>query len=105
MSTAVAAGSCPPFLCIEIGTTANPCRCKVRKTRYRREVQPCDGDIDDCWTTQIVGPTLALIVALLLVVLCWPLGVLVYILSRPTARRLFGTPASTYLATKSAIPF
>lgn len=70
------------FLCIEIGTTQNPCRCKI------------------------IGPTIALILALLLIVLCWPLGAILYLVcARRTASNLFATPANTYLATKGAIPF
>jgi hypothetical protein len=53
-----------------------------------------------------VGPTLAALVALLLLILCWPLGAILWLVcARHAASRLFAVPASTYLSVKRPIPF
>jgi hypothetical protein len=54
----------------------------------------------------VVGPTLAAIFALLLAVLFWPLGAVLWLLcARQAAGRMFAVPSSIYSGVKGPIPF
>ncbi|KAH7847949.1 hypothetical protein Vadar_031985 [Vaccinium darrowii] len=71
----------PIPICIECGSTSNPCRCKV------------------------VGPTLGFLAFAAAAVVEWPVGVVVYCFSREKGRRIMGHPSTiVYPSVKDAIP-
>ncbi|PKI68412.1 uncharacterized protein LOC116202567 [Punica granatum] len=68
-------------ICVECGTTSNPCRCKV------------------------VGPTLGFLAFTAAVVVEWPLGALVYCFRHMKDRRIMAHPATVvYPSVTNAIP-
>ncbi|KAJ7514801.1 hypothetical protein O6H91_23G059600 [Diphasiastrum complanatum] len=69
-------------LCVQCGTTQNPCRCKV------------------------VGPTLAFLAFVIAAVVEWPVGALVYPFRHIKGRRIMSHPVSVvYPRVSSAVPF
>ncbi|XP_008810985.2 uncharacterized protein LOC103722278 [Phoenix dactylifera] len=67
-------------VCVQCGTTSNPCRCKV------------------------VGPTLGF-VAFAAAAVEWPVGALVYLFRHMKGRRIMAHPATVvYPSVSSAIP-
>ena len=68
-------------LCIEVGNTDNPCRCKI------------------------IGPTLGFIFAILAAIICWPCACIIYCCDQKAGRRLFEFPLMKgYNGVKNAIP-
>ncbi|KAJ4848314.1 hypothetical protein Tsubulata_003702 [Turnera subulata] len=68
-------------ICVQCGTTSNPCRCKV------------------------VGPTLGFVAFVAAGVVEWPLGALVYLFKRRKGRRIMAHPAIVvYPRVTHAIP-
>ncbi|KAI8546031.1 hypothetical protein RHMOL_Rhmol07G0084200 [Rhododendron molle] len=68
-------------ICIECGSTGNPCRCKVG------------------------GPTLGFLAFAVAAVVEWPVGAVVYCFRREKGRRIMGHPATVvYPSVKDAIP-
>jgi hypothetical protein len=68
------------FVCVELGSRDNPCRCKV------------------------IGPTLGAVVGAVSALLFWPVGAVTYCVSRTKGRVLLGQPVHVYTATKDLIP-
>jgi hypothetical protein len=69
------------MFCIQIGSHDNPCRCKI------------------------VGPTIGFILAVVVAVIAWPCGLLVWCCSRSLAERLFSAPVNIWQACSAAVPF
>ncbi|XP_057492392.1 uncharacterized protein LOC130777972 [Actinidia eriantha] len=68
-------------ICIECGTTSNPCRCKV------------------------VGLTLGFLAFVVTAIVEWLVGALVYCFRRTKGRRIMGHPATVvYPSVSNAIP-
>ncbi|KAJ7295960.1 hypothetical protein O6H91_07G121100 [Diphasiastrum complanatum] len=69
-------------ICVECGTTQNPCRCKI------------------------VGPTLGFVAMIIAAVIEWPVGAIIYPFRHMTGRRIMGQPISVvYPRVSNAIPF
>ncbi|OAY57147.1 uncharacterized protein LOC122722485 [Manihot esculenta] len=68
-------------VCIQCGTTANPCRCKV------------------------VGPTLGFLAFAAAAIVEWPVGAFVYLFRHRSGRRIMAHPATViYPSVTTAIP-
>jgi len=69
-------------LCIECGSHANPCRCKI------------------------VGPTLGFLAFLVAAVVEWPVGAVVWCFRHAKGRRIMGQPIThVYPRVNNCIPF
>ncbi|GAA0146367.1 hypothetical protein Leryth_015455 [Lithospermum erythrorhizon] len=68
-------------LCVECGTSSNPCRCKV------------------------IGPTIGFLAFAAVALVEWPVGALVYCFRHPKGRRIMSHPAAVvYPSVSNCIP-
>ena len=53
---------------------------------------------------QVIGPTLGAALGIAAAVVCWPVGAVVWVFSRPRGRHLLGKPCDVYSQVSGPIP-
>ena len=98
-------------ICVQCGTTDNPCRCKVRVCLKSADIAlrvVFGGIAQTFWVVvfQVVGPTLGFLAMLATAIVEWPVGAAVWVCNHKAGRRIMGQPVlSVYPKITDAIPF